>query len=85
MKTILFVTHKPKKCGVYEFGKNIFNVISQSQTYNFIKIECDSINSLQNEIRTHNPDAIIYNYHPSVMPWLVTKISKGYLSEQYRK
>src|SRR6185503_10748833 len=77
MKTILFVTHKPKKCGVYEFGKNVFNAISLSKSYHFIKAECDSIECLVNEISIHHPDAIIYNYHPSVMPWFVTKISKG--------
>jgi SAM-dependent methyltransferase len=76
-KNILFVTHKPKQCGVYEFGKNVFNAISQSEIYNFIKAECDSIACIQNEISVHRPEAIIYNYHPSVMPWLVTKISKG--------
>ena len=74
---ILFVTHKPKQCGVYEFGKNVFNDISRSKAYHFIKVECDSIYSLYNEISTHEPDVIIYNYHPSVMPWVVTKISKG--------
>ena len=29
-KNILFVTHKPTQCGVYEFGKNVYNVIEQS-------------------------------------------------------
>ncbi|MDQ6844148.1 MAG: hypothetical protein M3Z92_07335, partial [Bacteroidota bacterium] len=76
-KTVLFVTHKPKQCGVYEFGKNVFNTISSSHFYQFIKIECDSLPELKKEIDSHNPDAIIYNYHPSVMPWLSTKVSKG--------
>ncbi len=76
-KIILFVTHKKKQCGVYEFGKNIFNVISASSHYNFIKTECESPEELQKEIAQHNPAAIIYNYHPSVLPWLCTKISKG--------
>src|SRR5258706_10385653 len=74
-KKILFVSHKEKKCGVYEFGKNVFKAISQSQIYNFIKIECDSIDNLQNEISIHNPDAIIYNYHPTVLPWITTKVA----------
>ncbi len=76
-KKILFVTHQPKQCGVYEFGKNVYDAISQSQIYDFIKIECDSLDKLQKEINSGDPSAIIYNYHPSVMPWLVTKISKG--------
>ncbi|MEO6290750.1 MAG: hypothetical protein ABIO76_12550 [Ginsengibacter sp.] len=77
MKKILFVSHSKAKCGVYEFGKNIYNAISQSKVYNFIKVECDSIEHLHKEIDFHNPNAIIYNYHPSVLPWIVTKIAKG--------
>ncbi|MEP6585035.1 MAG: methyltransferase domain-containing protein [Ginsengibacter sp.] len=76
-KSIVFVTHKPKQCGVYEFGKNVFNAILQSEQYRFIKIESDSIKDLEKQLDFHKPDAVIYNYHPSVMPWLATKISKG--------
>ena len=76
-RVILFVTHKPKQCGVYEFGKNIFNVISDSTKYNFIKAECEFLEELNKAIEQYNPSAIIYNFHPSVLPWLCTKISKG--------
>jgi len=76
-KIVLFVTHKPKQCGVFEFGKNVFNAISVSDKYKFIKAECASIEELRSFIDDHQPDAIIYNYHPSVLPWLCTKISKG--------
>lgn len=76
-KSILFVTHKPRQCGVYEFGKKIFNAVSTSIKYNFIKAECESLSELLDGVTKNNPAAIIYNYHPSVMPWLSTKISKG--------
>ena len=76
-RVILFVTHKPKQCGVYEFGKSIFHVISSSGKYDFIKAECESLAELKEAIVEHNPSVIIYNYHPSVLPWLCTKISKG--------
>lgn len=76
-KTILFVTHKPKQCGVYEFGKNIFAIISRSSKFKFIKAECESLEELNQVISQHSPAAVIYNYHPSVLPWLCTKVSKG--------
>src|SRR5678815_3919569 len=76
-KIILFVSHKPKQCGVFEFGKNVFSVISASDKYKFIKAELESLEELRSFIRNHKPDAIIYNYHPTVLPWLCTKISKG--------
>jgi SAM-dependent methyltransferase len=74
---VLFVTHRSKQCGVYEFGKSIFNAISASEKYNFIKAECDSLEELKAAIDKNNPIVIIYNYHPSVMPWICTKIAKG--------
>jgi SAM-dependent methyltransferase len=74
---ILFVTHKPKQCGVYEFGKKIFEVVSSSTQFKFIKAECNSLDELQRAAATHQPEFIIYNYHPTVLPWLCTKISKG--------
>jgi len=76
-KTILFVSHTQKKCGVYEFGKNIYTAISNSTAFKIIGVELASMNELNNAIKSHKPVAIIYNYHPSVMPWLCTKISKG--------
>jgi SAM-dependent methyltransferase len=76
-KTILFVTHSSKQCGVYEFGKKIFQAVSTSELYIFIKAECNSLKDLKEAIATHSPEAIIYNYHPSVLPWLCTKVLKG--------
>ena len=77
MKTVLFVTHRQKHCGVYEFGKQVFRALSGSTKYKFVSAECDSLDELLESIKTHRPDVIIYNYHPSVMPWACTRISKG--------
>src|ERR1035437_5422964 len=76
-KKILFITHTKAQCGVYEFGDEIFNAISSSSKYQFIKAEINSYKELISLINEHQPAALIYNYHPSVMPWLCTKLSKG--------
>lgn len=76
-KVVLFVTHNKHQCGVYEFGKNMFDAISASKKFDFIKVECNSLEDLKLAITNNNPSIIIYNYHPSVMPWLCSKISKG--------
>lgn len=75
LNTILFVSHKKTQCGIYEFGKNIFNVLEKSHLYNFIKVECSTLNDLTAAIAEYSPAAIIYNYHPSVLPWIATKIA----------
>ena len=74
LKKILFVSHKKARCGVYEFGKNITDALQHSQCYQFIRAECSSLIELHAAINKHAPDSIIYNYHPSVLPWVATKI-----------
>ncbi|HVX51810.1 MAG TPA: methyltransferase domain-containing protein [Chitinophagaceae bacterium] len=77
MKNILFISHKKAQCGVYEFGKDICNVLATSKNFNFIRIECGTVEDVYVAVKQHNPAAIIYNYHPSVLPWLATKVSPG--------
>jgi hypothetical protein len=76
IKKVLFISHKKAQCGVYEFGKSITNVLEQSANVQFIRVECSSITDLHQAINQHAPSAIIYNYYPSVMPWIVTEIGK---------
>lgn len=71
---ILFISHQKTQCGVYEFGKNITDVLCDSKRYDFIRVECASLAELQAAIEKNNPTAIIYNYHPSVLPWVAVKI-----------
>jgi glycosyltransferase involved in cell wall biosynthesis/SAM-dependent methyltransferase len=77
MRTILF-THTKKQCGVYQFGEDIYTAINLSKDYNFVKQECESLKELENSISVNNPIAIIYNYHPAVMPWLCSSHKKGF-------
>jgi hypothetical protein len=73
-KTILFVSHPQKNCGVHEFGKNIADTIRQSARYSFIYVECGSLDELHRAIDSHQPSVIIYNYYASTMPWLRAKV-----------
>lgn len=75
--TILFVTHRKKQCGVYEFGWNTYNAVRKSQKFSFVHLACENQNELNKAIEDHQPAIIIYNYHPAVMPWLCTKVAKG--------
>lgn len=73
-KKILFVSHNKTHCGVYEFGKNITDALQYSKHYQFIRAECSSLIELQKVVHRETPDGIIYNYYPSVLPWVATKI-----------
>jgi SAM-dependent methyltransferase len=74
-RKILFVSHKKAQCGVYEFGKSICDVLQHSRRYQFLRMECSSLENLRDAIDENSPAGIIYNYYPSVLPWVATKIA----------
>jgi SAM-dependent methyltransferase len=76
-KKILFISHKKTRCGVYEFGRSIADVLRQSRQHHFIHVECSSLAELRAAIVENTPDAIIYNYMPSVLPWIISQIAPG--------
>lgn len=70
MDTILFLNHKEKQCGVYQYGLRTGDILKKSSRYNFIYQEVDSEAEHASIIANLNPRGIIYNYHPATMPWL---------------
>jgi hypothetical protein len=74
MKKILVVSHKKAQCGVYEFGKDLVDVLCDSKKYEFIRAECSSLDELYKYIKENNPSVIIYNYYPLTMPWITERV-----------
>jgi hypothetical protein len=72
-KKILFVSHKKAQCGVYEYGVNITNVLQHSKNYQYIRVECSTLDEFEKAIAENLPDAIIYNYVASVLPWIISR------------
>ena len=75
---VLYINHKEKHCGVYQFGVRVYNAIRHSKAYNFIYAECTVKGELFAAVKTHQPSAIIYNHYPSTMPWLNPAITKKF-------
>lgn len=68
---VLFLNHKIVNCGVYQYGKRLFEILEKDQIIRYIYREIDS----EAEYRAVLQDIshfqyIIYNYHCSTMPWL---------------
>ena len=74
-RKILFVSHPRARCGVYEFGQKITDVLQHSQRYEFVRVECSSLAELENFVSETSPDAIIYNFMPAVFPWIAEIIA----------
>lgn len=70
---ILFLNHKVKSCGVYQYGLRVFNILKNSKINTYIYKEIDSFNGFNEYIQLiykFQYDLILYNYHTSTMPWL---------------
>lgn len=65
---ILFLNHNIQQCGVYQYGKRLYNIIKT--THNYIYREVTSLQDYLNVVEQIKPHIIIYNYHTSTMPWL---------------
>ena len=70
-RPVLFLNHKKQQCGVYQYGKRLFNIISQQDKYCIIYREIDCLQEYYQVLSEYDKlIAIIYNYHILVMPWL---------------
>lgn len=70
-KTILIVNSKISNCGVYQYGKRLFEILNNGACkyiYKYIEIDCKDEFLFQ--IEKIKPNVIIYNQTPLTMPWL---------------
>lgn len=74
MDNILFINSQQPNCGVYQFGKRVYNIIRKSTKYGFPYLE--GLQDYENTCKVYQPKAIIINYHPSTMPY----ITHGFLN-----
>jgi hypothetical protein len=75
---VIFLNHKEKACGVYQYGYRSGNILKKSEKYNFVYIEVSSKEEFVNAINTYNPIGIIYNYTSLTMPWFSEDILVRY-------
>jgi hypothetical protein len=68
---VLFINHKQQNCGVYQYGKRVFDIIKNDKSINYTYAEVDSVECLNKILSEIMVDIIIYNYYPNAtMPWL---------------
>ena len=66
----LIVSHKGEHCGVYQYGRNLYDVLTKDQTINWSYVECAGFEALKTAVHDSKPDVILFNHHPSTMNWL---------------
>ena len=70
---VLFLNSKNTKCGVYQYGRRLIEILyNKTPDIQFIYLEIDTLHEYHKALGTNCNDyvRIVYNYHPSVMPWL---------------
>lgn len=70
-RKVIFANHKEQRCGVHEYGLNVYNNLIGSEKFEFIYAEATNKAEFLEQLKLH-PDlyAAIYNFYPSTMSWL---------------
>jgi hypothetical protein len=69
---IIFFNHAKKQCGVYQYGKRVYDILKKTEGVNYIYIEVENQSQYIESILNNEPNihCIIYNYNNATMPWL---------------
>lgn len=80
---VLFVNHKVANCGIYQFGKRLYEQVKNSEEVKYSYLEVESEAEVK-AIFNNPPKHIIFNWNPTTMPFLTedmvvaNKASKHY-------
>lgn len=71
---IIFLNHKKKQCGVYQYGFRLYNILKKCKLNTYIYKEIDNLSEYLQVINENkNIDYVIYNCCDLTMPWLNNK------------
>lgn len=65
--TALFLNHQQQRCGVYQMGKRIGDALVEARLATYL--ETWDLGTAIAVVESQRPRAIIYNWHPSTLPW----------------
>jgi len=67
---IAIVMNSETNCGIHTYGLFSYNILKKSQKYKFMLLEVDRPEQFYDFYSQYIVDGIIWNHHPSTMPWL---------------
>jgi hypothetical protein len=75
MIDVLYVNHgHSEKCGVHDLGRRHARLIACCADVDLVYVEVDEIDAYYQAMETHDPDVVIVNYMPRLMPWATEAI-----------
>src|SRR3954462_1296488 len=66
----LFISHGGNRCGVWQYGRNLFDLLASRSDIDWSYRECDSEDALLSQIDCCEPDVVLFNYQGSTLPWV---------------
>jgi hypothetical protein len=70
MIKLLFVNHNNVRCGVYQYGLNIYRSIKKLPSYVIDYAECSNGEQFAQALAKDSYDAVIYNYYDGLLPFV---------------
>ena len=75
MTKILLVSHQGERCGVQQYGRQLHEMLAASGTLRVNYRECASEADLATALGDVKPDAVLFNFHSSTLPWLTPEVA----------
>lgn len=70
MTKVMFINHCRKQCGIYQYGKRMFDILHKSNKNKYHYMELNNASEYDTIIKNNDYTAIIYNYNLLTMSWL---------------
>lgn len=83
MYKIAIVSHRETNCGVYNFAKITYEILSKSQKYRYEFVNVDNIQEFAQWYASTDANAILFNYHHAVTAWYTESVSKEIALPQF--
>ena len=80
--TVMIVSHARKRCGINQYGLNVYEALAVSKRYAIAYAECNSERDLTAAMVAFNPSLALYNYYPATMPWLTPRVTRRFALAQ---
>ena len=76
---IAIITNSQSNCGIYNHARATFNILNNSDKYEYEFIPVDGKDSFLTWLQNANVDGLVWNYHQTILGWLdddlISKIS----------
>jgi SAM-dependent methyltransferase len=65
----LLVSHRGQRCGVYQFGRRLHDILAVGRDIAWHYVECDGPDEFRAALDRMKPRLILFNNHPNTLGW----------------